>query len=94
MLIVGFGIAIADYDTHASQWVENIAVRSNGKILVTLINTPQVWQIDPASHIAELVHVFPHAISALGITEYEHDVFAVVSNTSSRKLRLNANAAN
>jgi hypothetical protein len=48
---------------------------------VTLINTPQVWQIDPASHSAELVHEFPHAISAMGIAEYADDVFAIVSNS-------------
>jgi hypothetical protein len=47
---------------------------------VTLINTAQVWQIDPASHNAELVHEFPHAISAMGIAEYDNDVFAVVSD--------------
>ena len=56
-------------------------MRSNGKILVTLINAPQVWQIDPASRSAELVREFPHAISAMGIAEYEDDIFAVVSNT-------------
>ena len=59
--------------------MENIAVRSNGKILVTLINTPQVWQIDPVSNSADLVHEFPHAISAMGIAEYGDDIFAVVS---------------
>jgi hypothetical protein len=62
-----------------SQWVENIAVRSNGKILVTLINKPQVWQIDTARKSAELVHEFSDAISAMGIAEYGNDVFAVVS---------------
>jgi len=49
---------------------------------VTLINTPQVWQIDPALRSAELVHEFPHAISAMGIAEYGNDIFAVVSTVS------------
>jgi hypothetical protein len=44
-----------------------------------MINTPQVWQIDPASNSAEFVHEFPQAISAMGIAEYGNDVFAVVS---------------
>ena len=47
---------------------------------MTLINKPQVWQIDPATQSAELVHEFPLAISAMGIAEYKDDVFAVVSN--------------
>jgi hypothetical protein len=49
---------------------------------VTLINKPQVWQIDPARKSAELVHEFPDAISAMGIAEYDDDVFAVVSYIS------------
>jgi hypothetical protein len=49
---------------------------------VTLINKPQVWQIDPARKSAELVHEFPDAISAMGIAEYGHDVFAVASHIS------------
>lgn len=53
-------------------------LRRNGKILVTLIDTPQVWQIDPKDDSAELVHEFPDAISALGIVEYKPDVFAIV----------------
>ena len=57
---------------------------------MTLINTPQVWQIDPTSHTAELVYEFPHAISAMGIAEYEQDVFAVVSNTLTQALRSRA----
>jgi hypothetical protein len=59
---------------------------------VTLINTPQVWQIDPASQSAELVHEFPHAISAMGIAKYVNDVFAVVSKVDSLTLRLKADA--
>jgi hypothetical protein len=49
---------------------------------VTLINKPQVWQIDPARKSAELVHEFSNVISAMGIAEYGDDVFAVVSHTS------------
>ncbi|EGP91112.1 uncharacterized protein MYCGRDRAFT_17443, partial [Zymoseptoria tritici IPO323] len=59
-------------------WVENLAIRSNGKILVTLLSSPEVWQIDPANPgSAELIYRFPHALSALGIAEVYPDVFAV-----------------
>lgn len=74
--------AKTDHDARPLQWVENIAVRSNGKILVTLINKPQIWQIDPTRNSAELLHEFPQAVSAMGITEYSYHVFAVVSDTS------------
>jgi hypothetical protein len=69
--------------TTSLKWVENLAVRSNGKILATLINVAQVWQIDPTAHSAELVHEFESADSILGIAEYDSDVFAVVSAVSS-----------
>jgi hypothetical protein len=69
--------------TASLKWVENLAVRSNGKILATLINVAQVWQIDPTAHSAELVHEFEGADSILGIAEYDSDVFAVVSAVSS-----------
>ena len=70
-------------------WVENLAVRANGKILVTLISAPEVWQVDPfASPVsAELVHRFPDATSLLGIAEYAPDVFGVnVGNFSDQTL--------
>ncbi|KAL6691398.1 hypothetical protein J3F84DRAFT_403648 [Trichoderma pleuroticola] len=58
-------------------WVENIAVRSNGNLLVTLINLPEVWEVEPLSGSAEPVYSFPNASVSLGIAEVGHDVFAV-----------------
>ncbi|KAL7928209.1 hypothetical protein V8C35DRAFT_333397 [Trichoderma chlorosporum] len=58
-------------------WIENIAVRSNGNLLVTLLNVPEVWEVEPLSGSAELVYSFPNANASLGIAEVEHDVFAV-----------------
>ncbi|KAK3647902.1 hypothetical protein LTR56_007876 [Elasticomyces elasticus] len=58
-------------------WIENIAVRSNGKLLVTLVNEPAVWEVDPILRSANLVYTFPNANVTLGIAEVEHDVFAV-----------------
>lgn len=60
-------------------WIENIAVRSNGQLLVTLITTPELYQVDPFSKTTpQLIHRFPDATSVLGITEIEPDVFGVV----------------
>lgn len=60
-------------------WAENLAVRSNGEILVTLINKPEVWLVDPfADNEAKLVATFPDVYGgAMGISEVEPDVFAV-----------------
>lgn len=52
-------------------------MRRNGNLLVTLINTPEVWEVDPKTKSAELVYHFPEAVSAMGVAEVEPDVFAV-----------------
>jgi len=71
------GIAETKHQFPNETWVENLAVRSNGNILVTLLSSPEVWQIDPVHGTAELVHHFPQALSVLGITELQPDVFIV-----------------
>ena len=63
-------------------WAENLAVRRNGQILVTVLNTAQLVQIDPMS-LQEpfLIHQFPNLNKADGadsITELAPDVFHVV----------------
>ena len=67
-------------------WVENLAVRANGKILVTLVTTPEVWEVDPFASTAELIYHFPDALSVTGIQEWAPDNFAVnVGNFSIEK---------
>ncbi|KAH6612422.1 hypothetical protein C7974DRAFT_405526 [Boeremia exigua] len=70
-------------------WVENIAVRRNGNLLVTHVNAPQLWEIhDPSLSLrqnpqenttASLIHTFGSAEFLTGITEMEPDVFIVGS---------------
>lgn len=70
-------------------WVENIAVRYNGNLLVTLVNVPELWEIsDPSSSLeqhqqnittATLIHSFYGVEYLTGITEMEPDVFIVAS---------------
>lgn len=59
---------------------ENLLVRTNGQLLLTASNKPDVWSFDPHSKFAkpEVVHAFDGATSTLGIAEYKPDVFAVV----------------
>ncbi len=66
-------------------WIENIAVRSNGKLLVTLFSSPELYQIDPfkPNPTPELVARFPGALGILGITELDDDVFAITKGNFS-----------
>jgi hypothetical protein len=60
--------------------IENIAVRPNGKLLLTPLTSSSVYSLDPTSPaVANIIYTFPNANSLLGITEYEPDVFAVVA---------------
>jgi hypothetical protein len=61
-------------------WVENLAVRTNGQLLVTLLSQPELYHVDPFQKTAPtLIHSFPNASGLLGIAEIEDDVFAVVA---------------
>lgn len=64
-------------------FVENIAIRSNGQALVTLLSTPELFLVDPDHGDPQLIHQFPCATGLLGIAEIEDDVFAVVAGNVS-----------
>lgn len=61
--------------------IENIAVRQNGQLLLTLITAPEVYSFDPGDNhpSPKLLYTFPHATSLTGIAETAPDVFAVVA---------------
>ncbi|KAK8230553.1 hypothetical protein HDK90DRAFT_417636 [Phyllosticta capitalensis] len=60
-------------------WAENLAVRQDGTVLVSLLSKPQLYSIDPATspYNVQLAHQFNGCASVLGIAEYRKDVFAV-----------------
>ncbi|CZR55883.1 uncharacterized protein PAC_05771 [Phialocephala subalpina] len=61
-------------------WIENIAVRSNGQLLVTLLFTPQLYLIDPfTSTPPVLLHNFTSSLGLIGIAETKPDNFIVTS---------------
>ncbi|EKV16467.1 hypothetical protein PDIG_20600 [Penicillium digitatum PHI26] len=70
-------------------WFENLAVRSNGNLLATRIDSPELWSIVPSNNSSSqlghgsLLLTFPNAMSTLGITEIDHDVFAVIAGNVS-----------
>jgi len=59
-------------------WFENIAVRSNGTILATRVDVPEVWTIDPVARTGAVLLKLPSpTTSTTGITELSPDVFAL-----------------
>ncbi|TGJ81933.1 hypothetical protein E0Z10_g6823 [Xylaria hypoxylon] len=64
-------------------WLENIAVRPNGDLLVTMFTpTPSLYTLKrPYSPTREfsLLHTFDNATALLGITETDTDTFAIIS---------------
>ena len=59
-------------------WVENVAVRPNGVLLLNLLTSPEMYTLDPETQAARLIYTFPNASSVAGIAEVSPDVFAVV----------------
>ncbi|KAJ4156108.1 hypothetical protein LMH87_001321 [Akanthomyces muscarius] len=65
-------------------WVENIASRANGKLLVTLLDRPELYEIDPRNpNATRLVHNFSGYTSLFGVSETSQDVFAVAAGNFS-----------
>ena len=70
------------YEFPNETWVENIAVRSNGNLLLNLLSTPQLYELDPfnpAPSSAKLLHTFPYATGLAGIAEIQPNIFAVLA---------------
>ncbi|KAK1453498.1 hypothetical protein CMEL01_05157 [Colletotrichum melonis] len=67
-------------------WIENIAVRKNGNLLLPLLTSPELYQVAKPwekSPSAELVHRFSDLNGLLGITETCPDTFVVVGGNFS-----------
>lgn len=60
-------------------WLENIAVRSNGHLLVTLLGVPEIWTVDPTTSTKGLVARLPGMNGIFGLDELAPDVFAVAA---------------
>ncbi|EAW13660.1 uncharacterized protein ACLA_043800 [Aspergillus clavatus NRRL 1] len=66
-------------------FIDNIVVRCDGTLLLTRIDVPEVWSVDPTTNTGSLVYSFatdnPEITACFGITEINNDVFAVVAGT-------------
>ncbi|KAI8258225.1 hypothetical protein K4K58_003463 [Colletotrichum sp. SAR11_239] len=60
---------------HNNTWFENLAVRSNGDILATRLDAPEVWLIEPATGKGRALVTIPGVLGTIGITETALDIF-------------------
>ncbi|KAK3665386.1 hypothetical protein LTR22_003616 [Elasticomyces elasticus] len=67
------------YEYPLGTWIENIAVRSNGDLLLTILNVPHLDQLSPFKPNAtpQTIYSFPNALTVSGIAEISADVFAM-----------------
>jgi hypothetical protein len=62
-------------------WVENIAVRQNGQILVDIVTSPEIYLLNPhPNSTATLIHNFTPNSALLGITETTPDIFHLIAS--------------
>ncbi|KAF2262000.1 NHL repeat-containing protein [Lojkania enalia] len=69
------------YQFPTVSWIENVSVRSNGHLLLSMLTAPElrgINPIDPKPKIS-LIYQFPNATSVLGSAEVKPDIFAVVT---------------
>lgn len=66
-------------------WIDNMVIRSDGNLLLTRLDTPEVWLFDTTTGNATLAYSFPNVTSCFGISEIDDDVFAVVVGNFSAK---------
>jgi hypothetical protein len=58
-------------------WFENIAVRPKGTLLVTRLDVPELWEIDPVTGSGKSILSIPNVKSLTGINELKPDVWAI-----------------
>lgn len=68
------------YEFPLGTWVENLAVRSTGDILATLLTAPELYLVNPFSNpvTSTLIHTFTSGLWTAGITETTPDTFYVI----------------
>lgn len=71
------------YQDPSGLFLENMAVRPSGDILITSVASPTLFSFNPTVRNATLdkVYTFPDCTSLTGVIEYKPDVYAVVAST-------------
>ncbi|MCJ1396921.1 hypothetical protein MMC11_000113 [Xylographa trunciseda] len=102
LLFIVFGTVVAHPPTHAfavhqvydfpnpGSWIENLAVRSDGHILATRLDVPQLYEFSPLIPNSKptLIHAFPSTAGFTGLTGITElaghpDVFAFIAGNFS-----------
>ncbi|WYZ39399.1 hypothetical protein EsH8_III_001313 [Colletotrichum jinshuiense] len=60
-------------------WIENLAARSNGALLVTRMDQPELWSVDPFTKTSSKLHTFADAYATGGLVEMSPDIWAVIA---------------
>ncbi|KAJ7668172.1 hypothetical protein B0H17DRAFT_950057 [Mycena rosella] len=70
------------YQSPTGLFLENIAVRPSGKLLLNSVASPTLHTLDPAAPNATLeeVYTFPNSTGLTGIVEYQPELYALVSS--------------
>ncbi|KAL8831848.1 MAG: hypothetical protein Q9191_000637 [Dirinaria sp. TL-2023a] len=100
----GQELALLERSTHTSvavihqfphnTWIENLAIRPNGQVLVTTLTSPDLYLIDPfRAGRSVLVHSFSDHLCLLGIAELQPDVFYVITGNYSQRTNANPSGA-
>jgi hypothetical protein len=71
------------FQLEKGSWIENIAVRSNNDLLLTLLSTPDLYTFTPSSSKSSLLYTFPNVTGLTGIAETTPDVFTVAGGNFS-----------
>lgn len=72
------------YEFPHDTYVENLAVRSNGQLLVNSLSFAQLWLVEPEDPgEVFVVYEFSGVLGLSGIVEYQPDVFAVLTGNFS-----------
>ncbi|OCL07766.1 hypothetical protein AOQ84DRAFT_398293 [Glonium stellatum] len=64
-------------------WVETMAVRQNGNLLLSRLDTPELWTLDTSTKQASKLLSFTGALGLTGIAELSPDVFVVIASNFS-----------
>ncbi|KAL0937335.1 uncharacterized protein CTRU02_207066 [Colletotrichum truncatum] len=60
-------------------WIENLATHSNGALLVTRMDQPDLWSVNPSSKTATKLYTFPDAYATGGLVEMSPNIWAVIT---------------
>ena len=68
---------VLQFETNGT-WIENIAIRPGGDLLLTRMDEPELWTANPVDGSRSLVHRFDQATALMGIAHMHDDHYAVV----------------